>query len=55
MQNDGNRSAANTGCPPGRACGLFDEYALRDIREGEELLCVYEDFYDYDAQKQFGL
>ena len=38
----------------------FDEYALRDINEGEELLCDYGDFFsldflDFEEWKLFGL
>eukprot|EP00985_Skeletonema_marinoi_P029615 scaffold28378_cov223-Skeletonema_marinoi.AAC.19 len=32
LQNDGGKERASTGCPKGKHCGLFDEYALRDIR-----------------------
>ncbi|EJK49640.1 hypothetical protein THAOC_31462, partial [Thalassiosira oceanica] len=46
---------ANTGCPRGMECGMFDEYALIDIREGDEFLCDYDDFFDADLWEEFGL
>ena len=60
LQNDGGAERANTGCPPGKNCGIFDEYALRDIKRGEEILCDYEqffslDFLDFKLWKHFGL
>jgi len=60
LQNDGGRKRANTGCPKGKHCGLFDEYALRDIKKGEEILCDYGtffslDFLKFDKWKEFGL
>ena len=54
-KNGGRRQVANTGCPAGMECGMFDEYALIDIREGDELLCDYEDFYDVELWDEFGL
>merc|ERR1719203_2109927 len=58
FQNNGG-DKANTGCPQERktrdgACGYFHEYALRDIKEGEELLCDYRQFYR-DYWSEFGL
>ena len=60
FQNDGGRKDSNTGCPRGVYCGNFDEYALRDIKEGEELLCDYGEFFsldflEYKKWKWFGL
>lgn len=49
------RQVANTGCPAGMECGMFDEYALIDIREGDEFLCDYDDFYDVELWEEFGL
>lgn len=60
LQNDGGRERANTGCPPFTHCGKFDEYALRDIKKGEEILCDYGNFFslnflEFDKWKEFGL
>ena len=60
LQNDGGRERANTGCPEDKHCGLFDEYALRDIKKGEEILCDYGTFFSlnflkFDLWKEFGL
>lgn len=58
FQNSGDDGEdANTGCPPEYegSCGLFDEFALRDIREGEELLCDYGDFAELHIWEEFGL
>eukprot|EP00804_Cyclotella_cryptica_P003087 CCRYP_006075-RA/>CCRYP_006075-RA protein AED:0.03 eAED:0.03 QI:187/1/1/1/0.5/0.33/3/325/312 len=60
LQNDGGEDRANIGCPEDKHCGMFDEYALRDIKKGEELLCDYSqffslDFLEYDMWKEFGL
>ena len=60
LQNDGGRKKANTGCPKDKHCGLFDEYALRDIKKGEEILCDYGSFFSlnflkFDKWKEFGL
>ena len=45
LQNSGSGDKANTGQhPEGNSWGMFDEYALRDIKEGEELLCDYSHF-----------
>ena len=48
---------ANTGCPPEykNSCGMFDEFALRDIKEGEELLCDYDEFIEQNLWDGFGL
>jgi len=48
---------ANVGCPPEYedSCGMFDEFALRDIEEGEEFLCSYSDFVERDIWERFGL
>ena len=58
LQNAGsyeNAAPPNTGCPEDRQpCRPFDEFALRDIREGEELLCNYGDFAE-DYWHSFGL
>ena len=60
LMNDGGKDRANTGCPPGMHCGKFDEYALRDVKRGEELLCDYGKFFslnflEFDKWKEFGL
>jgi len=61
LQNDAPRNGrkgqqvANTGCPAGKECAWFDEYALIDIREGDEFLCDYDDFFDADLWEEFGL
>ena len=47
LQNSGSEVSSNTGCPPDRDdCRQFDEFALQDIKEGEELLCDYSAFVD---------
>ena len=52
LQNSGTHK---TGCPPERApCGPFEEYALRDIKEGEELVCDYGEFAE-SLWGEFGL
>ena len=60
LQNHAGPDKANTGCPPHVYCGNFDEYALRDIKKGEELLCDYGKFFslnflEYKKWKWFGL
>ena len=42
----GGKQVANTGCPIHMECGMFDEYALDDIQQGEELVCDYDKFFD---------
>merc|ERR1712238_154022 len=55
LQNSGAGDKANTGNQvDNMSSGLFDEFALRDIKEGEELLCDYDRFLD-DAWNDFGL
>ncbi|EJK62318.1 hypothetical protein THAOC_17076 [Thalassiosira oceanica] len=60
-QNDAPRNGrkgqqvANTGCPAGKECAWFDEYALIDIREGDEFLCDYVEFAESDLWEEFGL
>lgn len=51
FMNDGGPERANTGCLHGKNCGMFDEYALRDIKEGEELLCDYGEFFSHNFLK----
>jgi hypothetical protein len=60
LMNHGEPDEVNTGCPRHVYCGNFDEYALRDIKEGEELLCDYGEFFDlnfleFKKWKWFGL
>lgn len=56
FQNSGSDGEeANTGCPPEYTCGMFDEFALRDIKEGEELLCDYGEFAEHEIWNEFGL
>ncbi|KAL7471831.1 hypothetical protein ACHAXS_012708 [Conticribra weissflogii] len=59
LMNDGGKELANTGCLEEEMteyeCGMFDEYALRDIREGEEILCEYDRFENRGLWKEFGL
>jgi len=60
LQNHAGSDKANTGCPPHVYCGNFDEYALRDIKKGEELLCDYGEFFslnflEFKKWKWFGL
>mmetsp|Transcript_21362 Transcript_21362/g.44915 ORF Transcript_21362/g.44915 Transcript_21362/m.44915 type:complete len:294 (-) Transcript_21362:231-1112(-) len=59
LMNDGGEELANTGCLEEEMseyeCGMFDEYALRDIREGEEILCDYDRFEHRSLWKEFGL
>mmetsp|Transcript_27992 Transcript_27992/g.66703 ORF Transcript_27992/g.66703 Transcript_27992/m.66703 type:complete len:146 (-) Transcript_27992:80-517(-) len=61
LQNDAPRNGrkgqqvANTGCPAGKECAWFDEYALIDIREGDEFLCDYVEFAESDLWEEFGL
>ncbi len=59
LQNDGGTKKANTGCLTDN-CGLFDEYAVRDIKKGAEILCDYGTFFslnflEFDMWKEFGL
>ncbi|EJK62183.1 hypothetical protein THAOC_17214 [Thalassiosira oceanica] len=51
------QQVANTGCPDpaGKKCSWFDEYALIDIREGDEFLCDYAEFAELDLWEEFGL
>ena len=49
------RQVANTGCPNDMECGMFDEYALEDIQQGEELVCDYDKFLDGELWAEFGL
>ena len=60
LQNDGGKERANTGCHPEQGCHFYDEYALRDIKKGEEILCNYGsffslDFLNFELWKEFGL
>jgi len=52
MFNDGGADA-NVGCDKENAPLHF--YALRDIREGEELLCTYDDFLLVEGLEALGL
>ena len=54
FENSGG-GRSNTGCPPEIECGMFDEFALRDIAEGEELLCQYGEFADTSLWHKFDL
>ena len=49
------KQVANTGCPIHMECGMFDEYALDDIQQGEELVCDYDKFFDEELWAEFGL
>jgi len=58
LMNDGG-SQSNYGCIDGKYC-MIDEYATRDIKEGEEVLCNYGsffslDFMNFNGWKEFGL
>lgn len=60
LNNGGKRSETNIGCDEEAAkklnmdCELHD-FALRDIRKGEELLCDYADFDEPDGWREFGM
>lgn len=58
--NDGGGELSNAGCDreavegvPGGCRSNF--FALRDIKAGEELLCVYGEFVEQDGWEAFGL
>ena len=51
-------TAGNEVCQKGQHCGKYDEFAKRDIKAGEEVLCNYGTFYpEYPgkAWDKFGL
>jgi len=58
--NDGGTTDGNVGCDEEAAqhfphgCDM-NYFALRDIRAGEELLCIYSDFDVPDGWGLFGL
>eukprot|EP00527_Entomoneis_sp_CCMP2396_P007610 CAMPEP_0198137426 /NCGR_PEP_ID=MMETSP1443-20131203/905_1 /TAXON_ID=186043 /ORGANISM="Entomoneis sp., Strain CCMP2396" /LENGTH=266 /DNA_ID=CAMNT_0043798835 /DNA_START=86 /DNA_END=886 /DNA_ORIENTATION=- len=57
LVNSGSRKEPhNIGCPLANTSECqFNDYALRDIASGEEILCDYSSFANPEGWKQFGL
>lgn len=57
MCNDGNKEGHNVGCDEedeAMDCNLYD-YAIRDIKAGEEILCYYGEFSELQGWKDLNL